>query len=175
MNDISTPQQEQPTQDSITSTPPRGHTRRPPLAEIDSWELWQAWKRGERKKALPWLGLLTGFCMILAGMYAFFFFSTSLSNDVIAQVGLTIALFIFLFVLWRRISPRRDFALAVVGLIVGVSGAAFLLWLLAYRLSGWNPMIAVLGTLFLGISGILVGLPALNKIASQQQSDQQTE
>lgn len=117
------------------------------------------------------MGLLTGFCMLLAGMYAFFFFSTSLNNDTVAQVGLTIALLIFLFVLWRRISPRRDFALFVVALIMAVSSAAFVLWLLAYRLSGWNPLVAVVGTLLLGVAGIIVGLPALNTIAAQQTKD----
>ena len=34
--------------DTTEKQPRRGHGRRPPLAEIDSWELWQAWKRGER-------------------------------------------------------------------------------------------------------------------------------
>src|SRR5215210_686838 len=170
MNDVSISTEEQPASD-IPPSKRRVHTRRPPLAEIDSWELWQAWNRGERKVVRPWLGLLTGFCMLLAGMYAFFFFSTSLNDDTIAQVGLTITLLIFLFVLWRRISPRRNFALFVVALIMAVSGGAFVLWLLAYRLSGWNPLVAVLGTLLLGIAGIIIGLPALNTIAAQQNTD----
>lgn len=163
--------EQQPAQENTEVKVRRGHARRPPLAEIDSWELWQAWKRGERQVAMPWFALLASFCMILAGMYSFFFFSTSLSNDVIAQVGLTIALLVFLYVLWRRISPRRDFALFVTALILGVSGVAFFLWLLAYGLSGWNPLVAVIGTLLLGIAGIIIGLPALNTIAAQQTTD----
>lgn len=145
--------------------PRRGHTRRPPLAEIDSWELWQAWRRGERKQVLPWIGLLVGFCFLLAGMYSFFYFSTSLTGDTIAQFGLTLVFLIFMFALWRRISPRRDFALYVVGAMVAVSGGAFLLWLLAYALSGWNPLVAIIGTPVLGLAGILVGLPSLNALA----------
>ena len=121
--------------------------------------------------ARPWIGLLSGFCLVLAAMYSFFFFSTSLNNDTIAQVGLTLILAGFLYYLWRRISPRRDFSLAVVGLVTAVSGAAFLLWLLAYGLSGWNPMVAVLGTLVLGLLGLGVSLPSLNEIARRQEVD----
>jgi len=121
--------------------------------------------------ARPWIGLLSGFCLVLAAMYSFFFFSTSLNNDTIAQVGLTLILAGFLYYLWRRISPRRDFSLAVVGLVTAVSGAAFLLWLLAYGFSGWNPMVAVLGTLVLGLLGLGVSLPSLNEIARRQEGD----
>ena len=141
------------------------YPRRPPLAEVDTWELWQAWRRGERKNVLPWLGLLTGFCVVLASMYSFFFFSTLLTNDLIAQVGLTIVLVVFLLALWRRISPRRGFALLVVALMLAVSGAAFVLWLAAFRLSGWNPWVAIAGTVVLGLAGLLIGLPSLNAIA----------
>jgi hypothetical protein len=104
---------------------------------------------------------------VLAGMYAFFFFTTSLTGDTIAQVALTIVLIAFLFAIWRRISPRRDFALAVVALIVAVSGGVFLLWLLLYGLSGWYPSVAIGGTLLLGVSGIAIGLRSLNAIARQ--------
>ncbi|HUP28389.1 MAG TPA: hypothetical protein VM409_08130 [Chloroflexia bacterium] len=147
----------------------RGHARRPPLAEIDSWELWQAWKRGDRETVVPWLGLLGGFCVVLAAMYSFFFFSTSLNDDRIAQVGLVIILAVFMYVLWRRISPRRDFSLAVVALIAAVSAVAFLIWLLAYGLSGWNPIVAVLGTIGLGLAGLGMSLPSLNAIARRQE------
>jgi hypothetical protein len=157
------PTEEQQAQDPVE--PRRGHRRRPPLAEIDSWELWQAWKRGERGVVLPWVGLLVGFCVVLASMYSFFFFSTSVSDDTIAQVVLTIVLIAFLFALWRRISARRDFAFMVVALILAVSGATFVLWLLAYRLSGWNPWVAIGGTLGLGLAGMLIGLPSLNALA----------
>src|SRR5215210_3419152 len=72
--------------------PRRGHTRRPPLAEIDSWELWQAWQRGERDRVLPWIALLIGFSVVLAAMYSFFFISSLLSQD-------TVAPFVLIFVL----------------------------------------------------------------------------
>src|SRR5690242_9792885 len=84
------------------------HARRPPLAEIDSWELWQAWRRGERDVATPWIALLASFCLVLAGMYSFFFFTTGLEDDTTAMVILTVVFVAFLFWLWRRISPRRD-------------------------------------------------------------------
>ncbi len=153
------------------SPPPRrGHSRRPPLAEIDSWELWQAWRRGERKRTLPWIGLLVSFCFVLAGMYSFFYFSTSLTGDTVAQVGLTLVFLGFMFVLWRRISPRRGFALCVVGAMAAVSGGAFLLWLLAYRWSDWNPWVAVVGTPLLGVAAIVIGLPSLNALARTDSS-----
>jgi hypothetical protein len=154
-------------------TPQRGgHYRRPPLAEIDSWELWQAWRRGERDVALPWVGLLAGFCVVLAAMYAFFFFTTSASGDTIAQVVLTFVFVAFLFALWRRISPRRDFALMVVASIVAVSGFTFVLWLALYRLSGWNPCAAFTGIMALGFAGIAIGLPSLNAIARRQEESE---
>lgn len=157
-------------QETPEAAPPprRGHARRPPLAEIDSWELWQAWKRGERRKTLPWIGLLVAFCFVLAGMYSFFFFSTSIMGDTVAQVGLTLVFVAFMFAIWRRISPRRDFALYVVALIVAVSGMAFLLWLLAYRLSGWSPWAAVIGTPVLGLVGLFIGLYSLNALAREE-------
>ena len=157
-------------EESQLAPPERGHVRRPPLAEIDSWELWQAWKRGDKALVRPWIGLLVGFCVVLAAMYAFFYFSTSLSNDTIAQVGLVLVLLGFLYAIWRRISTRRGFALVVVALMSAVSGAAFLLWLLAYGLSNWNPWVAIIGNVVVGSIGLLIGLPSLNAIARRQGS-----
>src|SRR5438105_392880 len=73
-------------------SPSHEPARRPPLAEIDTWELWQAWRRGEREVVWPWVGLLLSFCVVLAGMYSFFYFSTSQSDDTVAQIGLTVVL-----------------------------------------------------------------------------------
>jgi len=163
---------ELPGEEEQQVAPPRhGHARRPPLAEIDTWELWQAWRRGERKRVIPWIGLLVGFCFVLAGMYSFFFFSTSLTGDTIAQVGLTLVFIAFIFAIWRRISPRRDFAFYVVGAILAVSGGAFLLWLLIYRLTNWSIWVGIIGTPLLGIVGLLIGLPALNALARQTTDD----
>ena len=164
-----------PIEESPPAPAERRHVRRPPLAEIDSWELWQAWKRGDKALVRPWIGLLVGFCVVLAAMYAFFYFSTSFSNDTIAQVGLLLVLLGFLYAIWRRISPRRGFALAVVALMAAVSGAAFLLWLLAYGLSNWNPWVAIIGNVVVGITGLLIGLPSLNAIARRQGSVASTE
>ena len=105
-------------------------------------------------------------------MYSFFFFSTREGGDTIEQVGLTLVFIAFMMALWRRISPRRDFALLVVALMLAVSGVAFLVWLLAYRLSDWNVWVAIGGTLALGLIGLLTGLPSLNAIARQQRRDQ---
>ena len=117
---------------------------------------------------MPWVGLLAGFCFVLAGMYSFFFFSTSFTDDTVAQVGLSIVFVAFTFALWRRISPRRDFALYVIGAMFAVSGGAFLLWLLAYRLTGWNPWAAIIGTLLLCLAGIFIALPSLNALAREK-------
>lgn len=154
----------------MSEQPPlkRGHTRRPPLAEIDSWALWQAWRRGDRKLALPWLGLLIGFCLVLAAMYAFFFYSSVLSQDAIFPVVLAVVYLGFLYWVYSRISPRRGFALAIVALMIAVSVVAFLLWFLAYMLTGWSAVVGVFGTAALGLLGLLISLPALNAIARQQ-------
>jgi len=133
--------------------------------------LWQAWQRGERARVVPWIVLLASFCLVLAALYSFFFFSTSLTGDTGAMAVLSIVFLAILFWLWRRISPRRDFALAVVLLMLVVSLAAFLLWLLVYRLSGWNPWVAIAGTVVLGLAGAFAGLPALNAIARQQEQE----
>ncbi|MEO8286590.1 MAG: hypothetical protein ABI670_09160 [Chloroflexota bacterium] len=157
-----------PTPDKPPTEPRRrGHARRPPLAEIDSWDLWQAWKRGERKQAMPWIGLLTGFCLVLAAMYSFFYYSSVLSQDSVFPIVLALIYIGFLYWVWQRISPRRDFALAIVAVMVVVSVLAFSVWFLVYMLSGWNPLVSILGTVALGLVGMLVSLPALNSMAKQ--------
>jgi hypothetical protein len=135
--------------------------------------LWQAWRRGERDKARPWFGLLLGFCVVLAAMFAFFFYSTSITADTIAQVGLLIVLVAFLFALWRRISLRRDFAFYVVLAILGVSSAVFALWYLIFVLTGYSAWFATLGTPVLGMIGLLIGLRSLNAIAREQDAARQ--
>lgn len=145
----------------------RGHQRRPPLAEVDSWELWQAWRRGERGKVLPWIMLLVSFCLVLAAMYTFFFFSTSLSNDPIAGVVMTLVFAGLLLYLGRRISDRPRFSAMVVGFMTAVSGGAFLLWFLVSALSGWNAWAAIGGTMALGLAGAFIAVPSLNRIERQ--------
>ncbi len=160
-----------PPNDPITTeqSPSRGHTRRPPLAEINSWELWQAWRRGERALVLPWLGLLAGFSVVLSAMYSFFFVSSVLSQDTIAPIALLVVYVGFLFWVWRRISPRRGFALAVVGAMVAVSTLAFGLWFAAYWLLNWNIWAGIFGTAILGLLGLAIALPGLNTMAANQQ------
>jgi lipopolysaccharide export LptBFGC system permease protein LptF len=147
--------------------PRREHTRRPPLAEIDSWELWQAWKRGDRKRVMPWFGLLAGFCLVLAAMYSFFYFSSVLSNDNIFTVVLGVIYVGFLYWVWQRISDRRGFALGIIAVIVVVSTLAFAAWFALYLISDWNPLVAIVGTAILGLLGLLVGLASLNRIERQ--------
>jgi hypothetical protein len=142
----------------------RGYVRRPPLAEIDTWELWQEWRTGDRAKARPWFVLMLGFCVVLAAMIAFFFYSTAITNDTVAQVGLLIVLVGFLFAIWRRISPRRGFALYVTAAIAGVAGLVFGLWYLVFALTGYSAWFATLGTPVLGLIGLGIGLGALNGI-----------
>ena len=146
----------------------RQPARRPPLAEIDSWELWQAWKRGDRKRVMPWLGLLLGFCLVLSALYSFFYFSSVLSQDNIFPVILGLAYIWFLYWLWQRISPRRGFALGVVGAMVAASVVGFAVWFLFYMVTDWNPAAAIFGTVALGLMGALIGLPSLNTIEREQ-------
>jgi Na+/melibiose symporter-like transporter len=157
---------------------PRGHSRRPPLAEIDSWELWQAWRRGERARVLPWIGLLAGFSVVLAAMYAFFFVSSVLSQDNIAPIALLGVYVIFLYWVWRRISPRRGFALTVVGAMLAVSVAAFGVWFALCWLSGWNIWAGIFGSAALGLIGLGIALPGLSAMARAQEpgiGDQEAE
>jgi hypothetical protein len=153
---------------SRVQRPRREHTRRPPLAEIDSWELWQAWRRGEKKLVRPWLGLLAGFCLVLAAMYSFFYFSSVLSGDDVFTIVLGVVYVGFLYWVWQRISPHRMFSLAIVGVMVAVSILGFALWFVFYMLSDWSPFVAIFGTAALGLIGLLIGLSALNTIARQQ-------
>jgi drug/metabolite transporter (DMT)-like permease len=153
---------------SSKQPPRREPTRRPPLAEVDSWELWQAWKRGDRKRVMPWLGLLAGFCFVLAAVYSFFYYSSVLSQDNVFPVILGLAYIWFLYWLWQRISPRRGFALGVVGVMVGASIVGFALWFLLYMLSDWSSAAAIFGTIALGLLGVLIGVPSLNTIEREQ-------
>jgi lipopolysaccharide export LptBFGC system permease protein LptF len=146
---------------------PSRHTRRPPLAEIDSWELWQEWKRGEHAEAMPWMRLLAGFCVVLAAMYSFFYVSSTLSDDTIAPIALLVVYVGFLYWIWARISPRKSFALGIVAVMVAVSLVAFALWFVAYWLSGWSVWVGIVGTLVLGLLGLAIALPGLNAMAER--------
>lgn len=163
-------QSELPSDNPAPQPRPSRHTRRPPLAEIDSWELWQEWKRGERAAVMPWMRLLAGFCVVLAAMYSFFFVSSTLSDDTIAPIALLVVYVGFLYWIWARISPRKGFALAIVGVMVVVSLVAFALWFVAYWLSGWSVWVGIVGTLVLGLLGLVIALPGLNTMAQQNES-----
>jgi hypothetical protein len=112
--------------------------------------------------------LLAGFCLVLAAMYSFFYFSSVLTDDSLFSIVLGLIYVGFLYWVWQRISTRRMFALAVVGLMVLVSMLGFALWFLLYMASDWNPLVAIFGTAALGLIGLWIGLTALNNIARQQ-------
>jgi hypothetical protein len=52
--------------------------------------------------------------------------------------------------------------------MVVVSMLGFGAWFLLYLASDFDPLMAVAGTAVLGLLGLVVGLPALNRIARQQ-------
>ena len=130
-------------------------------------ELWQAWQRGERATVRPWIGLLVSFCLVLAGMYSFFFFSSVLSNDALGGAIMTVAFVVLLLYLGRRISANRNLSLIIVGFMAGVSFVAFMLWVLVCYLGNWNAWLAIAGTLVLGLLGAFVAVPSLNAIERQ--------
>lgn len=130
-------------------------------------ELWQAWQRGDRKTVRPWLGLLASFCLVLAGMYSFFFFSTTLSNDPLAGAIMSFVFIVLIFYLGQRISPEPRLVAVVLAYMSVISGGAFGLWLLACALSGWNAWVAIGGTLALGLLGAFMAVPSLNAIERQ--------
>jgi cobalamin biosynthesis protein CobD/CbiB len=95
-----------------------------------------------------------------------------LSDDTIAPIALLVVYFGFLYWIWARISPRKGFALGIVGVMVAVSLAAFAAWFLAYWLSGWIVWVGILGTLTLGVLGLIIALPGLNSMAEAAQENQ---
>jgi len=119
---------------------------------------------------MPWMRLLAGFCVVLAAMYSFFFVSSILSDDTIAPIALLFVYVGFLYWIWARISPRKGFALAIVGVMVAVSLVAFAIWFVAYWLSGWSVWVGIVGTLVLGLLGLVIALPGLNTMAQQNES-----
>jgi lysylphosphatidylglycerol synthetase-like protein (DUF2156 family) len=130
-------------------------------------ELWQTWQRGDRRTVRPWLGLLASFCLVLAGMYSFFFFSTTLSSDPLGGAIMSFVFIVLLVYLARRISPEPKLAWLVITFMSVVSLAAFGLWLLVCALSGWNAWVAIMGTLTLGLLGAFLAVPSLNAIERQ--------
>lgn len=116
---------------------------------------------------MPWIWLLTSFCVVLAAMYSFFFFSSTLTNDTGGGIVLTVAFAILILWLGRRISNKPGLSLFVIGFMIAVSGVAFGLWLLLCALSGWNALVAVAGTIVLGLIGAFMAVPSLNKIEQQ--------
>jgi hypothetical protein len=112
-----------------------------------------------------------GFSTVLAAMYSFFFISSVLSQDTITPIALLVVYAGFLYWVWRRISPRRGFALAVVCVMVAVSAVAFGLWFALYWLSGWSVWAGMFGTAALGIAGLLAALPGLNAMARIQSNN----
>jgi hypothetical protein len=137
-------------------------SRRPPLAEIDTWTLWLAIRAGRWGQARPWLLLLAGFCAVLAGLAAFFWLTAR--TDPVAVVGLLIGLIWFSFYLQQRLSRQPGFALATVAALLTVAGLVFGLWLLVYWLSGENVWIGMLGVMLVCGLGIILGVAGINRL-----------
>lgn len=130
-------------------------------------ELWQTWQHGDRQTVRPWLGLLASFCLVLAGMYSFFFFSTTLSSDPLGGAIMSFVFIVLLVYLGRRISPEPKLAWLVITFMSVVSLVGFGTWLLVCALSGWNAWVAIIGTLTLGLLGAFLAVPSLNAIERQ--------
>jgi hypothetical protein len=54
--------------------------------------------------------------------------------------------------------------------MVLVSLVAFALWFVAYWLSGWSVWVGIVGTLVLGLLGLVIALPGLNTMAQRNES-----
>jgi len=137
-------------------------SRRPPLAEIDTWSLWLALHRGEWRQALPWLLLLSGFCAVLAGLAAFFWLTAR--NDPVTMIALLVGLIWFGVYLQRRLSTRPGFALATVAALLTVALVLFGLWLLGYALSGENVWVGMLGVIAVSALGIVLGAAGIRRL-----------
>jgi len=137
-------------------------SRRPPLAEIDTWTLWLAIRAGRWQQAIPWLLLLSGFCAVLAGMAAFFWLTAR--TDPVAVVGLLVGLVWFCFYLQRRLSTQPGFALATVLALLTVAGLLFGLWLVVYWASGENIWIGMLAVMLVCGLGILLGVVGISRL-----------
>src|SRR5687768_10417830 len=140
-----------------------GHTPRPPLAEIDTWELWMALRAGRVGFVMPWLLLLAGFCSVLSGMAAFFWLTAR--DDNVAMIGLGLVLLWFCFFLWRRLSTRPGFSLALLLAMLTVSGVLFAGWLIAFTAASQSVWVGILGVLVLCTIGIVLGLVGIRGVA----------
>src|SRR6478609_6733409 len=141
--------------------------RRPPLAEIDTWALGQALRRGEWPVVAPWLLLLAGFCAVLAGLASFFWLTAR--GDSADLIGLGVIGVVFLVVLYRRLSGRRAYAAATVAALVLTAALVFALWLLAFRALGENVWLGMLGVIAECGLGLLLGLAGINRLAAAEE------
>jgi hypothetical protein len=144
----------------------RNHTPRPPLAEIDTWELWLALRAGRISFVMPWLLLLAGFCAVLAGLACFFWLTAR--DDPVAMVGLGLVLLWFCVFLWRKLSTRPGFSLALLLAMLTVSGILFAIWLAAYALSGYNIWVGILGVVLVCTVGIVLGRLGIKGVAPRE-------
>ncbi|MDQ2808568.1 MAG: hypothetical protein M3Z04_16920 [Chloroflexota bacterium] len=135
--------------------------RRPPLAEIDTWTLWQAVRRGEWRSVAPWLLLLAGFCAVLGSMISFFWLTAP--GDLPGLVGLLLIFALFLF---RRLSARAAFAAATMGALLVLAGLVFAAWWLLYAATGNNVWVGIGGVVAQCGLGIALGLAGINRLAA---------
>jgi hypothetical protein len=147
---------------------PRTRARRPPLAEVDTTALADAVRAGRWGEAGPWLALLAGFGLVLAGMISFFWLSAQVSGNLedrwlIVPLGLGLAWF-----LWQRFAAQRGFALGLIAALAALTAGTTLLWIVYYEAIGREIWFSLIGVLLVCGLGILVGLLGLNRLGGEQ-------
>jgi hypothetical protein len=96
-------------------------------------------------------------------MGAFFWLTTQATPD--DRVFLLIVLIAGSFFLWRRLSPRPGFALALLLALLTLSGLLFGAWLLAFALLGENVWLGMLGVVLVCGLGIVLGMLGIREIS----------
>jgi hypothetical protein len=142
--------------------------RRPPLAEVDAAALAQAMRAGQWRMVAPWLALLAGFSLVLAGMISFFWLSALVSGHeedrwLIVPLALGLGWFV-----WQRFRAEPGFALALIAVLAGVTALATLAWIAVYEAVGHAIWLSLAGLIVLCLAGIGVGLLGLNRLGPSQ-------
>ena len=143
-------------------------SRRPPLAEVDAAELAAAVRAGRWGEAGPWLALLAGFSLVLAGLISFFWLIALFGGYpedrwLIVPLAGGLAWFV-----WQRFRAQRGFAVALVAALGAITAGATLTWIAFYEAVGRVFWPGLLGVIALCLAGIGVGLLGLNRLGPSQ-------